>query len=689
MEEYAISTQGNSNGDRQYLKGVKASTMEKQSEAPEQENSPWVSTRSFHQNVPSPEVVCSPKQTSTLPVSSCKLDGVIKGKPESYSVQFFANQTSILQARGGMQKKFNSVTYRRNGGREDDTVPRMKETAQEVLVPEKEVVEDKTKTAGNQGNESLRMKLWDILGTVSSPNKQTSNSQALEKGANSLKAELSSDEKRTPMTNPRENSDTVESDSESPNQSTRRPVTRSLTQKRSSTKVQRMKGKHVASHSHEQKHREKSLFSFEEGLSGRLCAAGPSMSSRKKSEKKSSTNELLRTCSLEQENLDQASVNRNKAKTAVEKSSLLGHTIGSFKSSPPEKKIDLAEAKNDIQQKDSDQTPVMKMTHKLGDIDRPTLEENVDQQENLAIPSLTNIARPEYDLSPTFGLKAPSQNFSPNMSPEPNHCSPPQRVFNTGGIRSFKSLQNSKPDYYKTYTYVESPDGAGELEDSPDLKSVTTMKKYHTECRLYRSSSEERDSESAEDDSPIEGNKGTELLSPEIGTPEKPNFVLRPPKRHRGQEDAEITEFRSEESKGFHRPLQQTQGDGLASAVSLFALALERVKSKMKSRTSKISAEKLMSVSEDIHLQLQNAESQIQTNVSTLEGLDAHQIEFKGTVERQRALQRKLLLQAEEAIEAQLHEAHRKITAVHKLARDKMLQLKYVIAECLKEGVLT
>ncbi|KAK3022697.1 hypothetical protein RJ639_047613 [Escallonia herrerae] len=688
MTEYAISTQGNSKGDRQYLKGVKASTMEKQSEAPEQETSPWVSTRSFHQNVPSPEAVYSAKQTSTLPVSSCKLDGVIKGKPESYSVQFSANQTSILQARDGMRKKFNSVTYRRKGGRKDDTVPRMKETAQEVLVPEKEAVEDKTKTAGNRGNESLRMKLWDILGTVSSPNKQTSNSQALEKGANSLKAELSSDEKRTPVVKPRENSDTIESDSESPNQSTRRPVTRSSTQKRSSTKVQRMIVKHVASHSLEQKHREKSLFSFEEGLSRRLCAVGPSMSSRKKSEKKSSTNELQRTCSLEQENLDQTSVDRNKAKTAVEKSSLLGHTIGSFKSSPPEKKIDLAEAKNDIQQKDSDHPPVMKMTHKLGDIDGPTLEKNVDQQENLAIPSLTNIAhaRREYDLSPTFGLKAPSQNFSPDMSPETNHRSPPQRVFNTGGVR--------------------------ELEDSPDLKSVTTMKKHHTECRLYRSSSEEWDSESAEDDSSIEGNKGTELLSPEIGTPEKPNFVLRPPKRHRGQEDAEITGFSptpaslkgmpptgsiwSEESKGFHRPLQQTQDDGLASAVSPFALALEGVKSKMKSRTSKISAEILMSVSEDIHLQLQNAESQIQTNVGKLiSALADHALRFtmnsngNDSSVLAGALQRKLLLQAEEAIEAQLHEAHRKITAVHKLARDKMLQLKYVIAEFLKEGVLT
>lgn len=50
-------------------------------------------------------------------------------------------------------------------------------------------------------------------------------------------------------------------------------------------------------------------------------------------------------------------------------------------------------------------------------------------------------------------------------------------------------------------------------------------------------------------------------------------------------------------------------------AVSLFAMVLERVKSKMKSVANKRSAEILTSVATELHLQLQSAESQIQTDV--------------------------------------------------------------------------
>ena len=51
------------------------------------------------------------------------------------------------------------------------------------------------------------------------------------------------------------------------------------------------------------------------------------------------------------------------------------------------------------------------------------------------------------------------------------------------------------------------------------------------------------------------------------------------------------------------------------SAITLIALALERVKSKIKLVTSKKSTEVMMSVAEGISLQLQNAESHIQKDV--------------------------------------------------------------------------
>lgn len=47
----------------------------------------------------------------------------------------------------------------------------------------------------------------------------------------------------------------------------------------------------------------------------------------------------------------------------------------------------------------------------------------------------------------------------------------------------------------------------------------------------------------------------------------------------------------------------------------LFVMALENFKKKMKSETRKKASDILMSVSEEIHLLLQNIESQIQTDL--------------------------------------------------------------------------
>ncbi|GMQ00517.1 hypothetical protein CsSME_00047578 [Camellia sinensis var. sinensis] len=50
---------------------------------------------------------------------------------------------------------------------------------------------------------------------------------------------------------------------------------------------------------------------------------------------------------------------------------------------------------------------------------------------------------------------------------------------------------------------------------------------------------------------------------------------------------------------------------------------------------------------------------------STVEGLDTQEREFRGVVEKQKTSQRKLLKQLEEAVETQLSDAQRRITAVH------------------------
>ncbi|KAJ6338426.1 hypothetical protein OIU76_007986 [Salix suchowensis] len=119
-----------------------------------------------------------------------------------------------------------------------------------------------------------------------------------------------------------------------------------------------------------------------------------------------------------------------------------------------------------------------------------------------------------------------------------------------------------------------------------------------------------------------------------------------------------------------------------------------------------------MSVSEEIHLQLNNIESQIQKDLVKLSSVSKSKrkrlesrfegdrscylpspsllpLPSEGTVKKQKSSHQKLLMQAEETVKTQLNDAQRRITAVHKMAREKTLQLKHVVAECLNEGVLS
>ncbi|CAK9145293.1 unnamed protein product [Ilex paraguariensis] len=706
--------------DRLKGEGVTAATTGKQAEAPERETSPWVSTRSYNKKIPA---------------------------SGDNTVQFFTNQISVLHPSDGKQKKFNKVNYMRKG-QKDGTAERVEEfplaNAQEVSVTEKELVEDITNKTENRGSETLRMKLWEILGTVSSPNKHFSNSQAFGKGSTNLKPEQRIDFEN-PVGMPKYNSDTIESDSENPNHTVRRPVTRSLTRKRAPNKVQPKRPKSVPISSYTQKPLE-NIFSFKEGWSGRPCHTvngGSSMAERKKSEQKILKTKPWRMCFPEQEIADEDQQPSGKSKTTspAEKLPLFGNRTGSLCSVLPEKTSEFVEPKNGIQRNDSHESPDMTTADQPGDISGPTFQVFVDQQEDFANPSFTNIVDPKYNLeSPTFEMRTPIKSSSPDPFSKVNHGELDdhilaERIFNVEGIRSFRSLHGSKPESHKIDAQMETSEDAGQLEDSPIMKSVPIMEGKYSENRLSKSSSEESDSESFQDFSSIEGlPRETEFLFPEISMVEKSKFVLHSTKRLRSQEGAKVTGISptSDSPKGTG-PSKQDQEDNLASAVALFALGLERVKSKMKSVTSQKSAEILMSVAEGIHLQLQNTESQIQTNLgiltslskskqkrletrfqeqqkqlkamherfkeevnqhlqdcmSTLEGLEAQHIDCKGTVKKQKASHRKLIVQVEEAIETQLNDAERRIAAVHKLARENMLQLKCVIAECLKDDILS
>ncbi|WJZ90573.1 hypothetical protein VitviT2T_009707 [Vitis vinifera] len=754
--EKATSNRGRKNKEQ----GLAAAIISKQNEAPVQESSPWINTKSFYKKRPIIETVYT-KQTSSLNIARGR-ENKVNGAKETLttsSIQFFANQNSMLQSGNGNQKKFNRVTDKSSGGKDGTT--EMEEfrssDGQGVGVSDKVGTVVKINKTEKRTSEALKMKLWEVLGNASSPNKQFfSGSKTLEMDANSPMVEPNFDQKGNTIVKPRQNSDSIEPDSESPDATTRRPVTRSLTRKRAPTKVQAKKVKSGPSSSCKQKLKERSIFSFKVGLSGELHDAvnGVLQKSIKKGERKSCRIEPRKIWFPEKDNADRIKPanDGSKALPPSEKASLLGNRMENFQGCPLNNGDgDHVEPKKGDQEKDFHGSPVTKKADKVGDVDSPALTKSADGQEDLSNPSLNILEDPQDFHSLTFRMRTPMRNSSPYSPPrtdgmEQDVCSPAvaEKIFTFGAIHCFRTLPTPKRDCYGSKMQSESDD-AEELRVSPTKKSVPIVKEKDEGNESSKSSSEERDSDCFKEISPIDqgyhSSQETDIFSPEIVPADTPKFTLRPAKRLRSHGGIKFNEFSpdplfpkgTEGSTEFQCFSEQNQEDGLSRAISLFSLALERMKSKMETETSKRSSEIVMSVAEGIHLQLQNVQSQMQKDVgkltslsklkrkrletrfqeqqeqlklihekfkdeinqhiqdcrSSIEGLEVHQIELKRNVERQKASHQKLLLQVEEAIEIQLNDAQQRITAIHKMARQKMLQLKLVLGECLKDGILS
>uniref|UniRef100_A0A0D3B722 Meiosis-specific protein ASY3-like coiled-coil domain-containing protein n=1 Tax=Brassica oleracea var. oleracea TaxID=109376 RepID=A0A0D3B722_BRAOL len=73
---------------------------------------------------------------------------------------------------------------------------------------------------------------------------------------------------------------------------------------------------------------------------------------------------------------------------------------------------------------------------------------------------------------------------------------------------------------------------------------------------------------------------------------------------------------------------------------------------------------------------------------STIEELEASHSELNGTIKKQRTSHQKLMTHFEGGIETKLDNATKRITYVNESAKRKMVQLKMIVVECLKDGVL-
>lgn len=707
---------------------VTAAKKTEEAKNPEQLSSPWISTRPFFQEIPTSDAALHAKQASNLSCGSkrqCKLDGA-RNTPLTYSVEFFANQTSILNSGDNKQKKFSGVTYKKSGL--NDGVEEVQDftfaTVQEVLLPDKEVLVDKTHVKENTRTETLRMKLWNILGATASPNDQHPKSQEHEVGddnlnpqpefdqmgdmvkpkKNSAKPEEKYNEKGDIFIKPRQCSDTIETDSESPENSVRRPVTRSLIQKRARAKGGQRTAKPGPSSGHKQKQQD-NVFSFEQECFENApdSAGGRSLKPiQKKRENTGFRTESHEVCLPEKDNstMIQQAINRTGKRPPAKKACSVHNKRGDFHRSLPDNEREFLELEKNIQEKEIYQSPLISKTYG-GDFDNP---ESKDQRVDEENPSLKNAVNPEDNfLSPTFGIRPPMSSSSPSSiakSDQMADCSSPastERRFNLGDIRRFRTSSTSKQDFSDN-AQTQSSDAAEEIKDSPLRKTTPEMEKNDAESGLSLSSTEERDLRSFQEGSPIiQGHKWTE------------------------------------EDNCIEEPSELNEVDGLARAVELFALGLEKLKTKMKTATTRKSSEIFKSVAAEVHLQLQNVESQIQTDMgkltnlskskrkkmetrfeeqqeqlkvicnkfkeqvnqhlqdcrSTFEGLEVYQTEFKGAVEKQKASHRKLVSQVEEAIETQLNDAQKRIKVMNETTRGQMVQLKHQLALCLKEGILS
>ncbi|CAK8572646.1 unnamed protein product [Lathyrus sativus] len=727
---------GNITGGESKAEGVTTSSKLKKIGGPKAVEGSWMS-KSPYQKSPTSEANLQANKTSSLLVSPAgqnEPDGVER----EARVQFFSVQTPHLPSNN--YKKFDGDTNRssRRKERKDGSAEERAEeftftTTPKVFGSDKTNANDKISRTENS-TENLRMKLCQILGTTSSPKTQDSGSHTYnkDKESSSLKPRLN--QKENEFVKSKQNSDTIETDSENPDHTRKRPVTRSRTRKKASSLKQQEKGKSGLVFRDEEKHQEKSILSFEEkGIGGRHAFPndGSSVALKKKSQGKNSKIGRHKICFTENHTADKLHQDTSKTDPPLhpEAPFSFGNKIGGFKGFSPDYHTKNPQTKKKDQEKDIYQPQRVNKNDQHVEL---KVSENRNQQECRSTPVAQSVSKSQDDFqSPTFQFKTPtlsSLSPTPKMDQEANDVNSPSSTertkFSLRTIPNLRTFLASEPDFT-----AREQDKSHQTKDS----KYSIPKKEES----FKKQTKEQDgsSDSSSEEKNIQGhNQGSRARH----TAERKSFTLHPIKRlckHKGikfndASPASVSSKDIEESGSIDEASEQTQ-DGFIRVVELIALELAKLKNKLKLTTSQKSSEILKSVAEDIHLQLQDVHSQIQTDLgkltnlnkskrkrietkfedqqkqlrliydrfreevnlhmqgcrSTAEDLEADQIEIKGALEKQRVAHKKLISQVEEAVEVQLNDAQKKITFTQEMARKKLLQLKQVITMCLKEGI--
>ncbi|RZB41502.1 Meiosis-specific protein ASY3, partial [Glycine soja] len=669
--ERVTSKVGNYPGEKSQVEGVTPSFNIEQTGGPQEVKCSWIS-KSFYQRTPTSEAILQANQASTLLVSPGGRDepNGIESAAGKHKVQFFSHQTSVFASNN---YKFDADTSRMKG-RKGGTTEKEKEftfsTALQVFKSDKTDPEDKINRTENR-TENLRMKLCQILGTTSS-----------------LRVAI------------------------------QRPITRSLSRKRTSSKKQLGKDKSGPSSKNTEKHGEKTIFSFEEKWTGRQDAFPNDGSLKKKSQRKNSKIGKNKICLTENDTIDKLHQDTSKTDLPLHDMTTfsLGKIAGGYSS--PEYQTKCPQTENINQGKEFYQLPIVN-TDQHGELE---VSENGNQQECRSNPVIQNAAAKSQDdfPSPTFQPKSPILSFFPDSTPKTgqkeddvNSPASTERTFSLGSVHT----QASEPDFNglgeQMQLFVSLSHQRSQVDNFECFGPELEMLHFCLLPFLIRFQDMEelksfipRKDKSSETEEKEQGGGSSDSSS------EEHNFQGY----HEGIGDSDWIDEASEQNQ-----------DGFVRAVELLALELGKLQSKLKSMTSQKSSEILKSVAEEIHLQLQNVHSQIQTDMgkltslgkskrkrletrfeevfsllsfvpfltfsssnknvdqqkqlrliynrfkeevnqhlqdcrSTVEDLEADRIEIKRTMEKQRVAHKKLLSQVEAAVQIQLDDAQRKIT---------------------------
>ncbi|KAF5199486.1 Asynaptic protein, partial [Thalictrum thalictroides] len=646
-DEVAVnSTRKGASGQKPVKESNKLPVIEdslkvKQTENAGQKRSPWISTKSFDHEMPTTRTVEFYATRSTMLKSgdeAQKKFNRINGTPKPKVLEIYSKQSMILQSSDGLKKKFDGITY----GRRKETggsTERVEEFAfaatQEVHVSDKGAGEEKKEKGVDRSSEALKQKLWKALETAPSQNEKNSNSKTVEEevGAENMNLEqINRSSSRADKF--KQNSDTIETDSESPDIETKRPVTRSLTRKKTSTvpltklnpKISNG-GKSATNVSYGQALQEKNIYTFNEAEErpGSLYRTANTSFARK-AVRKNNRVEPRRISFSGKKNLEKSGQGADGGERPLEASKTPSHSSREekFRSNPSDNNRQ-HQAINKIRKEEF---------HHLSE------SKKANQQEESSSPELPKHSRPQEDLSSGSKKKNAHTQYG-SESP----TAPMRETINTSYVNPLYNLRTlQKRSGFKA---LSDSDDSEDLKDSPIKESSPVMEKIHAKHK-FSQSSEDQEVESLEEDQLIKkGCRNKEMWTAGFDKPEKSRVnippskkrrgdglttvaptqkgsdkheksrVIRPSKRRRRSElkDVSPTQNGTEDINELEQPDDQNHEDGLTRTVAVFASALENFKTKMHTGTNKKSSEILASVAEEIQLQLQNTNSQINRDV--------------------------------------------------------------------------